>query len=108
MPTINKMIQVKFTETVSVNGQSTEFTDALYLTPAEDATITEEELATRMNERIDAFVDRLENPPEVPEPTPEELEQQALDIQAEIDNLTAQLDAVQAAATVKREEIKLK
>jgi len=103
MPTVTRKMQVVFTERVNVNGQGIDFTDALYLTPEEDATISEEDMADMMNERINAFIDRLQNPPEVPEPTDADLQQQIDDLQTQIDSLTDQQTQVQTTLDTKVE-----
>lgn len=64
-------IKVEFTR--EVNGNK--FTDALYFTPEDYEDITDKELETLKQERVDNFKAFIENPPQPPEPTKEELEQ---------------------------------
>lgn len=64
-------IKVEFTE--EVNGNK--FTDSLYFTPEEYDALSTKQLNKLKQKRVDNFRAYIENPPQPPEPTKEELEQ---------------------------------
>jgi hypothetical protein len=97
-------VQVVFTEYTNVGT----YTDAIYFTQDAFAKLKQEDLDTIKKARVDAWVERIKNPPPPVEPTAEELDKQAVALQSTITALQSELTAVQTAANAKRQEVKPK
>lgn len=80
-------IQVRFKETVVVNGSSIEFSDALYFSESEYATKQRSEIDALKQARMDNFKYVVEHPAPVVKPTKAELRAQRAEIQKQIDEL---------------------
>ena len=80
-------IKVEFTR--QVNGNN--FTDSLYFTPEEYEAMSEKQLNVLKQERVDNFQAIIDNPPQPPEPTKEELEQQKQMLQDQVAELDARI-----------------
>ena len=69
-------IQIKFK--IEENGYS--FSDALYLTLEQYQTYTQEQIEVLQRERFDAWMDAINNPPVIDQPTEEQLAADGLKI----------------------------
>ena len=85
-------IKVEFTE--EVNGNK--FTDSLYFTPEDYEALSEKQLNSLKKERVDNFKAFIDNPPQPPEPTKEELEQSKETLAAELERLNEKIQAKEA------------
>ena len=85
-------IKVQFTR--QVNGNN--FTDSLYFTPEEYEAMSEKQMDKLKQERVDNFQAIIDNPPQPPEPTKEELEQSKETLAAELERLNEKIQAKEA------------
>jgi len=82
-------IQVRFKDKTS-HG---EYNDALYFTQEEHAKTEQKEIDKLKQERVDNWVYLLEHPTPYVEPTEEELTKYKEELQRQIDEVTAQIEA---------------
>ena len=77
------MIQIMFSEKTKYG----EYSDALYLTPENYATMKKEDIDGLKQERINNWIKIIEIPPVMVEPTKEELEQESITLDTQIAQL---------------------
>lgn len=71
-----------------------EFNDALYYPLADYSHIKGDQIQAERQQRIDNWISAMQNPPEVKEPTKEDLQLQADELQKQIDDLTSRKEEV--------------
>jgi hypothetical protein len=103
--TDNTFIQVRISES-TVLGQ---FNDSLYFTPNEFVKITDKDIQGKITERVDNwvnFINEQKNKPVV-QPTEEELIRQKEDLESQIVSLTAQKTEIAEKISTLQAPVKL-
>ncbi len=86
------MIQLRFSEVVNVKGNNLEYVDALYYTPEQWVNIKQTDIDAKKTERIANWLNVLNNPPTVIEPTLEDYINQRDELVKQIDELTKKIN----------------
>lgn len=102
------MIQVRFKEKVKVKGMTLEYSDAIYYTEEQYAKLDKEAHEATKQARVDNWKSTIENPPEVKEPTKEDMEAEIAALEEQKASLEARktelADKITALSAVPNEE----
>lgn len=85
------MIQVRFKEKVVINGNETEYNDALYFTQEEYQAKSQSEIDMLKQERVTNWTNVIKNPPAFVEPTKAQLQEQKINLEAQLVDVNTKL-----------------
>ena len=87
MADISVSVQVKFTEQTKYGS----FTDALYFSPDEFSTISQDDIKALIKNRVDNYISVVETPTQDVEPSKAELQESRAELAAQIAELDSQI-----------------